>query len=122
MNQSKNSLDSQSFWPLYGLNPLRIESYEGGEPSAEPLFNLVDGESPGAMLVATIFGDPDVDDPELRSNLARTAALLFASAMDMFELLMAILTLKKTNLITAPLDFDQWLRDVGKVVRRIIEA
>ncbi len=122
MNHSKNSLDSQFFWPPYGLSPLRIESYESCEPAAEPLFSLIDGDDPEALLVETVFGDPEVDDPAKRSNLARTAAALFASAMDMFELLRTVQTLRITNWGMAPLDFDQWLSDVSKVMKSIVNA
>ena len=90
--------------------PLRIEPVTLEAVPGIPCFDLVDQKTDEA--IATIYGDPDDPDEASRAGRARFAALIFASALGMFELLRMIHQRPEATTL------DQWWRDVGEIVRR----
>ncbi|MGH9753439.1 MAG: hypothetical protein ACREA2_11705 [Blastocatellia bacterium] len=86
--------------------PLRIEpvTLETTPPGSR--FDLVDSKTD--EVIATIYG-PDEDKAHL-------AALIFSSALDMFELLYLI------HQRPEAMSCDHWRRDVGEIVSRVREG
>jgi len=89
---------------------LRIEPVNIETTPPDPRFDLVDTDG---RTIATIY-----DEDERRAHFA---ALVLASALDSFELLRAIYR-QTAYRGRDTLDYDQWLREIGEIVRRIEEG